>query len=156
MNGEGSVPVDRGNWLYRFEIDAGAIAIYRSRRAGQDLVEPEVWRCLANLSVSDAFVLRGDEGWRPFIELADGREQWALAARPTREEAEQAARHFLETLAIALSQSGRDREASLPLTRTVPEIVNERPEVDAALAEARSRRDHAGWELVFSRQREYR
>ena len=97
MNGEGSVPVDRGHWLYRFEIDAGTIAIYRSRRAGQDLVGPDVWRCLAALSVSDAFILQVRSGWQAFIELADGQEHWALAARLTAAEAEQAARHFLES-----------------------------------------------------------
>ena len=37
VNGESSVQIDRGHWLYRFALDTGNIAIYRARRAGQSL-----------------------------------------------------------------------------------------------------------------------
>ena len=86
MNGESSVHIDRGHWLYRFALDAGNIAIYRARRAGQSLAPAEVWRCLAVLGVSDAFVVPVQGSWQPFIELADGRHRWALEKRPTLDE----------------------------------------------------------------------
>lgn len=76
MNGESSVHIDRGHWLYRFALDAGNIAIYRARRAGQSLAPAEVWRCLAVLGVSDAFVVPVQGSWQPFIELGDGRHRW--------------------------------------------------------------------------------
>jgi hypothetical protein len=111
---------------------------------------------LAAISVSDVFILQVRYGWQAFIELADGQEHWALAARPTQGEAEQGARHFLETLAVALSQSSQDREAALPSTMVAAERAREAPDVESALNEARSQRERSGWELVFSRQREYR
>ncbi len=156
MNGEGSVPVDRGHWLYRFDIDVEALAMYRCRRAGQQLVEPEVWRRLAALAVSDVFILQVPGGWQPFVELADGRGHWALAARPSRQECELAARYFLETLAAAQSPGPQDGEAGLPAPWPSLQRPTEAPPVESALAEARNRRERAGWELVFSRQREYR
>lgn len=155
MNGEGSVPVDRGHWLYRFDIDVETLAMYRCRRAGQQLVDPEVWRSLAALAISDAFLLQVPGGWQPFIELADGREVWALAVRESPEECEQAARHFLETLSAAQAQGAQEGEASLPGPWPSLERPAEAPAVEAALAAARQHRDKAGWELVFSRQREY-
>ena len=88
MNGEGSVHIDRGRWLYRLTLDTGSIAIYRTERAGQSLAPAEVWRCLAALGVTDAFVVSVDGGFQPFIELSDTREQWALERRASREDAE--------------------------------------------------------------------
>ncbi len=73
MNGESSVHIDRGHWLYRFALDAGNIAIYRARRAGQSLAPAEVWRCLAVLGISDVFIVAVPGSCQPFIELGDGR-----------------------------------------------------------------------------------
>ena len=57
MNGESSVQIDRGRWLYRFALNTDSISIYRARRAGQDLAPVEVWRSLALLGISDAFIV---------------------------------------------------------------------------------------------------
>jgi len=156
MNGEGSVPVDRGQWLYRFDIDVETLAMYRCKRAGQELADPEVWRRLATLAVSDVFVLEVPGGWQPFVEVADGRDHWALAVRPSREECEQSARHFLETLAALQPQGGQDAPAGAPARWPTLQRPAETPTVEAALAEAHNRRAGGGWEVVFSRQREYR
>lgn len=164
MNGEGSVHIDRGRWLYRLTLDTGSIAIYRTERAGQSLAPAEVWRCLAALGVTDAFVVSVDGGFQPFIELSDTREQWALERRASREDAETAARHFLGTLADALSHAAQGRfslgdhepdVAMLKLPGQVP-APPEEGEVADVLAEARAARDSSGWELVYSRQRALR
>ena len=109
VNGEGSVQIDRGRWLYRLTLDAGNIAIYRTERAGQALVPAEVWRFLASLGISDAFIVPVEGGWQPFIELSDARERWALERRNSMEEAEAVARHFLGTLADALTHAAQGR-----------------------------------------------
>ena len=161
MNGESSVQIDRGQWLYRFALDTGSIAIFRARRAGQDLVPTEVWRSLAMVGVSDAFVVHVAGGWQPFIELTEGRQRWALAKRPSLEEAQTATRHFLGTLADALCHASQARSAPgekdgdlAPLRVPEPPAA---PAEDAAaevvLSHARSARESSGWELIYSRQR---
>lgn len=159
MNGESSVHVDRGRWLYRFALDNDSIAIYRSRRAGQGLVPPDVWRCLAPLGVSDAFVVPVPSGWLPFVELADGRQRWALETRASVEDAEAAARHFLVTLADAVSHSAQSRGADKdpdvrpPRIQDPPPVPDEGAAAEEALTQARSAREASGWELIYSRQR---
>lgn len=164
VNGEGSVQVDRGRWLYRFVLDAGHIAIYRTERAGQSIVPAEVWRCLATLGVSDVFIVPVEGGWQPFIELSDARERWALERRGSIEEAEAVSRHFLGTLADAVTHAAqgrlsmgdqqRDAEAlGVPGPMTAPP---EDPAVAAVLAAAHAARESSGWELVYSRQRALR
>jgi hypothetical protein len=161
VNGESSVHIDRGQWLYRFALDAGNIAIYRARRAGQSLAPAEVWRCVAVLGVSDAFIVPVQGSWQPFIELAEGRQRWALEKRATLEEAQVAARHFLGSLADAVSNAA---QAQGPLGEKDPEIKTLRAPApppapgqdaltDAVLAKARSTREASGWELIYSRQR---
>jgi hypothetical protein len=164
VNGEGSVQIDRGRWLYRFTLETDNVAIYRTERAGQSLVPAEVWRCLATLGVSDAFVVPVQGVWQPFVELADARERWALERRASIEEAEAACRHFLGTLADALkhvaqgtlSMGDQERDAKalgVPGPMTAPP---EDPAVTAVLAEAQAARESSGWELVYSRQRALR
>ncbi|MGO9661488.1 MAG: hypothetical protein ACLQVK_09050 [Acidimicrobiales bacterium] len=163
MNGESSVHIDRGHWLYRFALDAGNIAIYRARRAGQSLAPAEVWRCLAVLGVSDAFVVPVQGSWQPFIELGDGRHRWALEKRPTLEEAQVAARHFLGSLADAVSNAAqaqgplgeKDPDVNVKALRAPapPPAPGEDAATDAILAKARSTREASGWELIYSRQR---
>ena len=164
MNGEGSVQIDRGRWLYRITLDAGSIAIYRTERAGQALVPAEVWRCLATLGVSDAFIVPVEGGWQPFIELSDARERWALEMRGSVEEAEGVACHFLGTLADAVAHAAQGRfslgdaehEATVMSAGGPSAAPAVDPAVAAVLAEAQSARESAGWELVYSRQRALR
>lgn len=159
MNGESSVQIDRGRWLYRFALGADNIAIYRCRRSGQDLASVETWRRLAHLGVSDAFLLRVGDGWQPVVELDEGRQSWALETRPTAAEAGLAVRHLLASLADAFASaaplhsdraSGRRHDRGLEV---VAEQPVEPPAVSAALEAARAVRDSAGWELVYGRQR---
>jgi hypothetical protein len=161
VNGESSVQIDRGQWLYRFALDTGSIAIFRARRAGQDLVPAEVWRSLAIVGVSDAFIVPVAGGWQPFIELTEGRQRWALAKRPSMDEAQTATRHFLGTLADAVCHASQGRGVpgekegdSPPLRVPEPPLA---PAEDAAaevvLSHARSARESSGWELIYSRQR---
>ena len=164
MNGESSVQIDRGRWLYRFTLDAGNIAIYRTERSGQALAAAEVWRCLATLGVSDAFIVQVQGGWQPFIELSDARERWALEARNSVEEAEAVARHFLGTLADALTHTAQGRfslgdhepETTVLSTPGPSAAPEEDPLITTVLAEARAARESSGWELVYSRQRALR
>jgi hypothetical protein len=164
VNGESSVQIDRGRWLYRLTLDAGNIAIYRTERAGQALVPAEVWRCLATLGISDAFIVPVEGGWQPFIELGDARERWALEIRGSIEEAEGVARHFLGTLAdvVAHAAQGRfslgdaEHETTLMSAAAPSPAPDLDPAVGAVLAEAQAARESAGWELVYSRQRAIR
>jgi hypothetical protein len=161
LNGESSVHIDRGQWLYRFALDAGNIAIYRARRAGQSLAPAEVWRCVAVLGVSDAFIVPVQGSWQPFIELAEGRQRWALERRASLEEAQAATRHFLGTLADAVSNAAqaqgtlgeKDPEVKALRAPVPPPEPGEGPVTDAVLAKARSTRESSGWELIYSRQR---
>jgi len=164
VNGEGSVQIDRGRWLYRLTLDAGNIAIYRIERAGQALVPAEVWRLLATLGISDAFIVPVEQEWQPFIELSDARERWALERRNSIEEAEAVARHFLGTMADALTHAAQGRFSlgdaehdatvmSAPGASPAPAID---PAVATVLAEAQAARESTGWELVYSRQRAVR
>jgi hypothetical protein len=161
MNGDSSVQIDRGQWLYRFALDTGSIAIFRAKRAGQDLVPTEVWRSLAMVGVSDAFIVPVGGGWQPFIELTEGRQRWALAKRPSPEEAESAARHFLGTLADAVCHASQVRGATGekdtdPVPLRVPDpppAPTEESAAEVILSHARSARESAGWELIYSRQR---
>jgi hypothetical protein len=105
--------------------------------------------------VSDVFIVELDGGWQPFVELADGQEHWALAIQPSRDDAEHEARHFLETLAAAQAQVGQDRDPGVPWAWAPPEQPIQLPVVEGALSEARAQRELSGWELVYSRQREY-
>jgi hypothetical protein len=161
VNGEGSVQIDRGQWLYRFALDTGSIAIFRTRRAGQDLVPAEVWRSLAIVGVSDAFIVPVAGGWHPFIELTEGHQRWALAKRPSLEEAQTATRHFLGTLADGVCHASQvraapgEKDADPPPLR-VPEPPAAPPEDAAAevvLSHVRSARESSGWELIYTRQR---
>jgi hypothetical protein len=161
VNGESSVHIDRGHWLYRFALDAGNIAIYRARRAGQSLAPSEAWRCLAVLGVSDAFIVPVLGSWQPFIELSDGRQRWALEKRATLEEAQVATRHFLGSLADAVSNAAqaqgplgeKDPEFRALRAPAPPPAPGEDAATDAVLAKARSTREASGWELIYSRQR---
>jgi hypothetical protein len=161
VNGESSVHIDRGRWLYRFALNSNNIAIYRARRAGQDLAPLEVWRSLAQLGISDAFIVPVAGGWQPFVELTESRQRWTLAKRDTMAEAEAATRHFLGTLADAVCHASQLHAASnekepdvLPMR--VPEPPAPPAEdgtVELVLSHARSAREASGWELVYSRQR---
>src|SRR5579863_203999 len=164
VNGEGSVQIDRGRWLYRLNLDAGNIAIFRTERAGQALVPAEVWRCLATLGISDVFIVPVEGQWQPFIELSDARERWALERRNSIEEAEAVARHFLGTLADAVTYAAQGKFAlgdadhdptvlNAPGPSAAPAVD---PKVEAVLAEAQAARESTGWELVYSRQRALR
>jgi hypothetical protein len=161
LNGESSVHIDRGRWLYRFALDTDSIAIYRARRAGQNLASAEVWRALAVLGVSDAFVVPVPGGWQPFVELAEGQQRWALEIRPTVGEAEAAAQHFLASLADSIAHasqargalSDKDNEEKVLRVPTPPDAPAEQPAVEVLLAEASSSRLAGGWELIYSRQR---
>jgi len=161
VNGEDPVQIDRGRWLYRLTLDAGNIAIYRTERAGQALVPAEVWRCLATLGISDAFIVPVEGQWQPFIELGDARERWALERRNTSEEGEAVARHFLGTLADAVAHTaqGRFSLGDAEHDATAPSDPGASPAAagdqagDTALAEAQAARESSGWELVYSRQR---
>ncbi len=161
MNGESSVQIDRGRWLYRFALDTGSIAIFRARRAGQDLVPTEVWRSLAIVGVSDAFIVPVAGGWQPFIELTEGRQRWALAKRPSLEEAQTATRHFLQTLADGVCHASQvrgvpgDKDADpIPLRAPEPPAPPaEDSTAEVVLSHARSARESSGWELIYSRQR---
>jgi hypothetical protein len=164
VNGEGSVQIDRGRWLYRLTLDTGNIAIYRIERAGQALVPTEVWRCLATLGISDAFIVPVEGGWQPFIELADARERWALERRNSSEEAEAIACHFLGTLADAVAHAAQGRFSlgdaehdtrALSAPGASPAASVDQA-VATALAEAQAARESVGWELVYSRQRAVR
>ncbi|HET9059370.1 MAG TPA: hypothetical protein VFN61_05575 [Acidimicrobiales bacterium] len=164
MNGESSVQIDRGKWLYRFVLDSGNIAIYRSHRSGQALVSPETWRCLAVLGVTDCFIVPAANGWQPFIEVAEGRQRWALEMRPSIGDAEAAARHFLtslaESIALAVQLRGNlsDKDADTKGFR--PPTPTSAPGEDPTVAEAVDRiaaaREATGWELIYSRQRALR
>lgn len=174
MNGQESVFIDRGRWLYRFNLDAGNIVISRSRRGGQYLAAPEVWRCISELGVTDAFIVTVDGVWLPFVEVGEGRHRWALAARPTLAEAEDTVRHFLATLADAMTASARfqagEAKASTGSnglvtvgadrqrlrTPVVPVAQAETADVEKALAQARARRDNGGWELIYNKPRAHR
>jgi hypothetical protein len=164
VNGESPVQIDRGRWLYRLTLDAGSIAIYRTERAGQAIVPAEVWRCLATLGISDTFIVPVEGGWQPFIELSDARERWALERRNSIEEAEAVARHFLGTLAeavtyaahgkFALGDAENDATVLIAPGPSAPPTVD--PKVAAVLGEAQAARESTGWELVYSRQRALR
>lgn len=161
MNGESSVHIDRGRWLYRFALDTDNISIYRSRRAGQSLVPAEVWRCLAVLGVTDAFIVPVPGGWQPFVELGERAHRWALEKRGSVGEAEAAARHFLGTLADAVAHAAQARgalEDSDPAAKALrapepPPLPAEEASVAAVLAQAQAAREASGWELIYSRQR---
>lgn len=163
VNGQESVYIDRGRWLYRFSLDSGVIAISRLRRSGQYLVSPEVWRCVAELGVSDVLIVPVPGGWQAFVELAEGRHRWALARRPTLDESEQGARHLLGTMADAIAGHAKLRpdRAGTPANNTIrlPGLPAEPAEdavVEAALAQARAERQAEGWELVYNRERAHR
>ena len=161
MNGESSVHIDRGRWLYRFALDTDNIAIYRSRRAGQTLASADAWRCLAVLGVSDAFIVPVGGQWQPFVELGEGRQRWALEKRASMDEAEAATRHFLGTLADAVAQAAQARgplDEKDPAAKALrapepPSAPAEEEAVAAVLAQAISAREASGWELIYSRQR---
>jgi hypothetical protein len=160
VNGESSVQVDRGRWLYRFVLDADSIAIYRSHRSGQDLVPAEAWRYLAMIGVSDAFVLAVPGGWQPVVELADSRQRWPLPRRATAEEAQASASYFLATLADAVANASiprgpleRGPEAAALRVPEPPPPPAEDPAFEAVYAQACAARQAEGWELVYSRQR---
>jgi hypothetical protein len=163
VNGESSVHIDRGRWLYRFALNTDNIVIYRARRAGQDLAPVEVWRSLAQLGISDAFIVPVDGGWQPFIELTESRQRWALAKRGSMADAEASTRHFLGSLADAVchaSQPGipNEKEADvLPMRVPAPSAPPaEDGPVELVLSHATSAREASGWELVYSRQRLFR
>ena len=165
MNGESSLQIDRGYWLYHFELGADSIAIYRARRSGQNLASAEVWRALAPLGVYDAFVVSVPGGWQPFVEVADGRERWALEKRESMEDASAVVGYFLTSLAGAVAYASR-KPGALSEKKDGDDIVlpavsssacpGQGPAVEAALAQASSVRDAAGWELIYSRQRALR
>jgi hypothetical protein len=164
VNGESSVQIDRGRWLYRFALETGSIAIYRARRAGQDLAPVEVWRALAVLGISDAFIVPVEGGWQPFIELTESRQRWALAKRASMAEAETTTRHFLGSLADALCHAGQSRLS--PVEKDVEVMPMRVPDptappaedgnLELVLSHARSAREASGWELIYSRQRVFR
>jgi hypothetical protein len=164
LNGESSVHIDRGRWLYRFALNTDSIAIYRARRAGQDLAPVEVWRALALLGISDAFIVPVAGGWQPFIELTESRQRWALATRASMVEAEEATRHFLGTLADAMCHASQPRVAAVEKEADVvplrvpepPALPAEDGTVELVLSHARSAREASGWELIYSRQRVFR
>lgn len=158
MNGQDSVHIDRGRWLYRFSLDDRNISITRAPRSGQHLGSPDVWRCVAEIGVNDAFIVPAPGGWQAFVELSEGRHRWALAVRPTLEEAEQSARYLLTTLADAVAHSPQFRDAestavSAPSLPAPPPSPAESSEVEDALARARAERDAERWELVYNRPR---
>jgi hypothetical protein len=159
VNGESQVQIDRGHWRYRFALDTANIAIYRSKRTGQRLAPPEVWRSVAALGVSDAFVVAVPGGWQPFVEVADGRQRWTLQRRESQAEAEQTTSHFLYSLADALANAApageADKDADAPVVRLPepPPAPGEDEAAEEALAKARASREAAGWELIYSRQR---
>lgn len=158
MNGQGSLYVDRGQWLYRFTLDSGSIAISRARRAGQYLVVPDVWRRVAELGVTDALIVSVNGSWQVFLELAEGRHRWALAPRGTLEEAEECARYVLMTLADSIAgnprfQGPEGTPASMAKLPGLPGTPTEGQDVEEALAQARSQREADGWELVYNRPR---
>ena len=108
------------------------------------------------LGVSDAFIVPIGGAWQPFIELSEGRERWALERRATMEEAQAAARHFLGTLADAVSHAA---QAQGPLTEKDPEFKalhapapptapGEEEAAEAVLTKARRAREASGWELI--------
>jgi hypothetical protein len=160
VNGQEPIFVDRGRWLYQFELDAENITIARTTRSGQYLASPELWRCVAQVGVTDAFVVPCGDGWQPFIELAEGRQRWALAQRATLAEAEETATHFLAVLADAVAHFATLQAsaegvpsadgADLPAPGPFP---SEGPAVEQALADAREQRQADGWELVYNRPR---
>lgn len=160
MNGQEPIFVDRGQWLYQFELDAENITIARTARCGQYLASPELWRCIAQVGVTDAFVVPSGDGWQPFIELGEGRQRWALAQRPTLAEAEETATHFLAVLADAVAhfarlQASAEAGGSAPgagLPKPGP-FPSESPAIEQALADAREERQAEGWELVYNRPR---
>jgi hypothetical protein len=164
VNGESSVHIDRGYWLYRFALDTDSIAIYRSRRTGQDLATADCWRCLAVLGISDAFIVPVPGGWQPFIELGEGLQRWALEKRAYAEEAENTARHFLASMADAIAEASRSRgllgdnepEDKVLRAPLPPPAPSEEAVVEQAWADARSSREASGWELLYSRQRAVR
>lgn len=161
MNGEGSVQIDRGRWLYRFVLGSGNISIYRSHRSGQALVSPDTWRCLAVIGVTDCFIVPAPGGWQPFVELEEGRQRWALETRASMREAEVAARHFLSSLAESVAHSAQvrgnmsEKEADAKGLRAP--APTQAPLEEASVTEALERmaaaREGSGWELIFSRQR---
>lgn len=159
VNGESQVHIDRGHWRYRFALDTANIAIYRSRRTGQRLAPPEVWRSVAALGVSDAFVVAVPGGWQPFVEVADGRQRWALPKRPSMAEAEQTVSYFLYSLADAVANAApapADADPEVSASMRVPEpppVPGEDEATEEAFEKARSAREAAGWELIYKRQR---
>jgi hypothetical protein len=164
MNGESSVQIDRGKWLYRFVLESGNIAIYRSRRSGQALASPDTWRCLAVLGVTDCFIVPAPGGWQPFVELAEGRQRWALETRASIGDAEAAARHLLTSLAesVALAAqlrgglSEKEAEAKGLRAPTPTSAPGEDPAVTEAVNRVAAAREAGGWELIYSRQRALR
>lgn len=164
MNGQDSVYIDRGRWLYRFTLDAGAITISRAERSGQYLVAADVWRCVAEVGVSDVLIVPVPGGWQPFVELADGNQRWALAQRPTLEEAERTAAYVLATLAESIYHNSKFRTAREALAQDAAAIrleglplePAENEVVDEALSRAVEERDAKGWETVYNRQRALR
>jgi len=119
---------------------------------------------VATLGISDAFIVPIEGGWQPFIELSDARERWALEVRPSIEEAEGVARHFLGTLADAIAHAAQGRfslgdaenEATVMSAAGASPAPAADPAVAAVLAEAQAARESTGWELVYSRQRALR
>jgi hypothetical protein len=164
MNGQEPLFVDRGRWIYRLNLDSSTISVSRAERAGQYLAEPEVWRVVADLGLSDVLIVAVPGGWQAFVEVANGRRRWALAVRATAEEAEQDASHLLASLADAVLSSPRGSalppgaaEASPPtVLPRVPEAVAESAAVASALARAVAERDAAGWVTIYNRQRSSR
>lgn len=164
MNGQEPIFIDRGRWLYHFDLNADNITIARTARSGQYLAAPDVWRCIAQLGVTDAFIVPAGGGWQPFIELAEGRQRLALAQRASLAEAEGTARHFLAAIADAVAhfaklQGPREVAPGDSLAFEVPSpgaIPAEEAAIEAALAQARAQRESEGWELVYNRPRAHR
>jgi hypothetical protein len=133
-----------------------------SRQTGGPRLGPvEVWRSLALLGISDAFIVPVAGGWQPFIELTESRQRWALAKRASMAEAEESTRHFLGSLADAMCHASQPRIAAsekeidaVPLRVPDPSAPPaEDSPVELVLSHARSAREASGWELIYSRQR---
>ncbi len=83
---------------------------------------------------------------------------------PRFEEAEIATRHFLGSLADAISNAAqaqgplgeKDPEAKTLRAPAPPPAPAEDAATDAVLAKARGTREASGWELIYSRQRVFR
>ena len=135
---------------------------YRARRAGQDLASAEVWRSLALLGVSDAFIVPVEAGWQPFVELTEGRQRWALAKAGFDGRSRVGYPAFPGDIGRCLCHAGQSRlSAGEKEAEAMPMRVPEPPAPPAEdgnrrgrpLAHARSARQASGWELIYSRQR---